>query len=78
MAGGSPGRLWRGGGVRLGLRGQMGENLRYNVLGIREVHDGKKGPKHVDKCLQSKRQLAWLGIGMALASSIDWPGRPAR
>lgn len=58
--------------------GKWGENLRYNVLGIREVHDGKKGPKHVDRCLQSKRQRAWPGMGMALASSIDWPGRPAR
>lgn len=27
--------------------GKWGENLRrYNVLGIVEVHDGKKGPKH--------------------------------
>lgn len=38
--------------------GKWGENLRFNVLGIREVHDGKKGPKDMDKCLQSKRQLA--------------------
>lgn len=54
---------------------KWGENLRrYNVLDI-----GEERPQaRVGKCLQSKGQLAWLGMGMALASSIDCPGRPAR
>lgn len=58
--------------------GKWGENLRkYNVLGSGKYMMGRKAPSTGGKCLQSKEQLTWLGMGMALASSIDCPGRPA-